>query len=101
MKTENMHKWSNSWSPVGRENEEHCTSGMQRRLEIKVKKSRSEQEAESENTFLRTRRRQKGKKWKLLFPSNKRGSSDKDERTDAYIRMVNGKACLYNEMEIK
>lgn len=39
MKTENMHKWSNSWSPVGRENEEHCTSGMQRRLEIKVKKA--------------------------------------------------------------
>lgn len=92
MKTENMHKWSNSWSPVGRENEEHCTIRMQRRLEIKVKKK---------NTFLRTRSRQKWKKWKLLFPSNKRGSSDKDERTDAYIRMVNGKACLYNEMEIK
>lgn len=61
MKTENMHKWSNSWSPVGRENEEHCTSGMQRRLEIKVKKSRSKQGAESENTFLRTRGDKKGK----------------------------------------
>lgn len=96
-----MHKWSNYWSLVGRENEEHCTRGMQRRLEIKVKKARSKQEAESENKFLRTRRRQKGKKWKRPFPSNKRGSGDKDVRTDACIHIVNGKACLYNEMEIK
>jgi len=52
-----MHKKSNYWRPVGRENGGCCNRGMQRRLEIEVKKNRLKQEAKPENVFLRTRRR--------------------------------------------